>query len=95
MVKIPYEQPSGEPFQAQTQRGYRAASRGGVETARYKRRGLLGPAEKQIGWHHGEAAFVLKFKNEEPLKKTEVPFYVFYLGRTEQIHRPRGAQRVL
>jgi len=43
------------------------ASRGGVQAARYNRRGLFEPAEKQIRWHHGEAAFVLKSKNEVPL----------------------------
>ena len=29
------------------------ASRGGVEAARYSRRGLSEPAKKQIRWHHG------------------------------------------
>ena len=53
LVEVPHGPPAEEHFQAQTQRGM-AASRGGVETARYKRRGLLGPAEKQIGWHYGE-----------------------------------------
>ena len=42
-------------------------SRSGVQTARYNRRGFFEPAEKQIRWHHGEAAFVLKSKNEVPL----------------------------
>ena len=36
------------------------ASRRGVRAARYSRRGLLEPAKKQIRWHHGSAAFVLK-----------------------------------
>ncbi|MBP3409937.1 MAG: hypothetical protein J6J78_05015 [Clostridia bacterium] len=54
-----------------------SASRGGVQAARYNRRGLLEPAEKQIRWHHGAAAFVLKSKNEVSLEIQEAIFYVF------------------
>ena len=79
MVRIPHGRPGEEPFQVQTQRRGRSASRGGVRTARYNRRGLMEPAEKQIRWHHEEAAFVLKYRNEVSPQNTEVPFYVFDL----------------
>lgn len=56
-----------------------AASGDGVRATRYKRRGLLGPADKQIRWHHRKAAFVLKFRSEVP-HKTEVPFMCSIFG---------------
>ena len=62
-MEIPYAHPGEEPFQAQAER--RMVSRGGGETTRYKRQGLTEPEkEKQIRWHHGAAAFVLKYQND-------------------------------
>lgn len=51
-----------------------------MQAARYNRRGLFEPTEKQIRWHHGEAAFVLKSKNEVPLNLKGVPFMCSIFG---------------
>ena len=51
-----------------------------MQAARYNRRGLFEPTEKQIRWHHGEAAFVLKSKNEVSLKLKGVPFMCSIFG---------------
>lgn len=51
-----------------------------MQAARYNRQGLFEPTEKQIRWHHGEAAFVLKSKNEVSLKLKGVPFMCSIFG---------------
>ena len=58
-VEVPYEPPGEEPFQVQTQR--EQPSRGGVTGGTLQPPGLdRALKEKQIRWHHGAAAFVLK-----------------------------------
>ena len=51
-----------------------------MQAARYNRQGLFEPTEKQIRWHHGEAAFVLKSKNEVSLNLKGVPFMCSIFG---------------
>ena len=92
-VRIPYEPSGEEPFQALTESEEPVGA--ACAAARYNRQGLMEPAkEKQIRWHHGTAAFVLKYQNDGRPANGGA-FYVFHLRIHDQIYPGRKAERVL
>ena len=92
-VRIPYEPSGEEPFQALTEREEPVGA--ACAATRYNRQGLMEPAkEKQIRWHHGTAAFVLKYQNDGRPTNGGA-FYVFHLRIYDEIHTGRKAERVL
>ena len=92
-VRIPYEPSGEEPFQALTEREEPVGA--ACAATRYNRQGLMEPVkEKQIRWHHGTAAFVLKYQNDGRPANGGA-FYVFYLWLYQQNNPGREIEGVL